>query len=462
MRTLGVAVAATVWGLGVAPTAAPPPPAPGLPAALRDYRLPLAHTRLENGLRVVVSEDHASPVVAVNVMYRAGVRAESPGRSGLAHFFEHLMFQGTATVDRENYARTINGLGGRYNGATRIDYANYYTVAPANALDLLLWMEADRMRGLKLTAEVLENQRAVVLEEVTQSLEHSGAGQPLGEALQALAFSKWRNAHSGYGELADLRAATLEDMRAFYDRFYVPSNAVLVVVGDCDPARVFARAERYFGPLERTPAPPVADVSEAVPGREERSAVQKVTSHRAPVIGIGYRLPARTTRPFLALSMLNTILGRDERGLLRRALVDERQLATSVTASFHDLGNDLDFDGPMLYTIVVEARPGRSTAEVLGVVDEVMAHVRERLTAGDLADARVGHAMWFLGQLAGPGNAHATRARTIAAFTLFDGTPDGVNGVLPGTAALTVADLQAAAQTYLVPSNRVWVARQPE
>jgi predicted Zn-dependent peptidase len=251
-------------------------------------------------------------------------------------------------------------------------------------------------------------------------------------------------------------------MRAFYDRLYLPSNAVLVVVGDCDAARVFARAERYFGPLESTPAPPAADVSEDVPGREERSAVQKAISSRAPVIGIGYRLPARTTRAFPALSVLNTVLGRDARGLLRRALVDEKQLATSVTASFHDLGNDLDFDGPMLYTIMVEVSAGHSPAEILGEVDGVMARVRQGLSSADLADARLRHAMWFLDQLAGPGNAHATRAKTIGAFTLFEGTPEGINRVLPETAALTDEDLRAAARTYLVSSNRVWIARQPE
>jgi len=436
--------------------------AAGIPAPLLDYRLPLAWARLDNGLQVVVSEDHSAPVVAVNVMFRAGVRAESKGRSGLAHFFEHLMFQGTVAMDKRDYARTINGVGGRYNGATRIDYANYYTAAPAHALDLLLWIEADRMRGLKLTPDVLENQRAVVLEEVKQAVEQAGPARPPGEVLQTLAFGKWANTHNGYGDLADLQSATLADMRQFYDRFYVPSNAVLVVVGDCDPQRVIARAREYFGPLPKTPPPKPGDVAESVPGREERSSVERVRGARAVTLAVGYRLPSRRSREFAAMSLLQTILGRDGRGRLQRVLLEGGRLAASVSVTFHDLGNDFDFDGPMLCTITVQGVPGRGADELLAGIDRVVSEVQAGIPDAEIADARLRHAMWFFDQVAGPGNPYAARARTIAAFALFDGAAGTVNEVLPGMARLTSRDLQSAARKFLAPSNRVWHARVPQ
>ncbi len=434
--------------------------APPATTAWDAYRMPVAHRRLDNGLQVVVSVDRAAPVVAVTVMYRAGIRAESPGRSGLAHFFEHLMFQGTAALDKREYARAINGVGGRFNGATRMDYASYYTAAPSHALDLLLWIEADRMRGLSITPAVLENQRAVVLEEIRQA-----ANQPfasLDEQLQRLAFARWENAHNGYGEVADLEAATLDDMRAFYDRLYVPSNAVLVVVGDCDPERVFARATEYFGDVPAVPAPRRTEVSEQVPAMAERSAEIVEPAARGRVLAIGYRLPPRMSKPFLSLALLDTLLGRNARGLLSRTLVQERALATSVAASFHALGNDFDFDGPMLYTVRVDQTDRGAAADVIGVVDAAIGRIqREGISDNELAEARRRYVTWFLDQVAGPGNPHQTRGRMLAAFALFDDNPEDVNRVLPEVMALTAADLQSAARSYLAAANRVWIQGRP-
>ena len=459
-RLIQASVVLAAWSVaGTAGVARPAPAA--VPRELVEFRIPVVHATLENGLRIVVSEDHAAPVVAVNVMYRAGTRVETPGRSGLAHYFEHLMFQGTRALDRDEYARAITGLGGRYNGATRVDYANYYTVAPANALDLLLWIEADRMQGLELTPQAVENQRAVVIEEVRQSLNQPATGVDGGLEFNRLAFGKWQNAHDGYGDLADLQSATLDDFVAFYRRFYVPANAVLVVAGDCRAADVISKARTYFGKLPARPAPEFADVRETVPGQAERSVVVQDGRARGPVLTVGYRLPPRGTRALAALSVLQTLLTRDPRGLLVRALVDDTRVATSVSASFHALGNDFDFDGPMLYTIRADLSAGRTAAEALAVIDRVIARIQRGVTAGELADSRLRFATWFLDQVAGPGNPYATRAKMLAAFTLFDGTPHGVNRILPGALSLSAEDLQAIARTYLVPSNRVWLERRP-
>jgi zinc protease len=432
-----------------------------LPIAIRNYRVPIVHTTLRNGLHVVVSVERGSPIVAVNVMYGAGYRSETPGRSGLAHLFEHLMFQGTDAVGRNDYAGTINGLGGRFFGATRSDYASYYSVAPANALDLLLWIEADRMRSLKLTRETLDNQRAVVREEVRMSLNQPAAAFDSSDLLPGLTFAKWPNAHNSYGDVADLEATTVEDMVAFRRRYYAPSNAVLVVVGGCDVARVLTRAREYFEPISAGEPPAKVDLSERAPG-EERSTVQVDRKARNSAIAIAYRLPPRLSRDFLALSLVHTLMTRDERGLLPRALIDETGVATRVAASFHALGNDFDALDPMLYSIRIDCSPHRRAADVLAHVDRVVGRIAQGVSAQDMALARLRFGVWWLDQLGASSSPYASRARMLAAFTLFDGAPDGVNRILPTVATLTADDLARAARTYLAPANRVWIERRTQ
>ncbi len=207
------------------------------------FSVPVVYKKLPNGLRVVVSENHAAPVVVVELMYRIGFRIEPKGRTGFAHLFEHLMFQGSEHVAKFEHVRIVNENGGTLNGSTRFDHTNYFEVMPSNALELAMWLEADRMRSLKITPETLKNQQDVVSEEVRVNVLNQpyGAFEWLG--LPQKANTNWYNAHNFYGDLSELEAATLDDVKKFFDTYYAPNNAVLVVSGDTTPDEVMKLAE---------------------------------------------------------------------------------------------------------------------------------------------------------------------------------------------------------------------------
>src|SRR6266536_2961215 len=211
-----------------------------------NFSVPVVYHKLPNGLRVVVSENHAAPVVIVEVMYRIGFRIEPKDRTGFAHLFEHLMFQGSEHVAKFEHVRIVNENGGVLNGSTRFDHTNYFEVMPSNALELAMWLEADRMKSLKITPETLKNQQDVVKEEVRVNvLNHF------------------------YGDLAELEAANLDDVKKFYDTYYAPNNAVLVVSGDTTPDEVMKLAEKHFGAIPSRPLPPRPDIKEP-PQKEEK------------------------------------------------------------------------------------------------------------------------------------------------------------------------------------------------
>src|SRR5690606_39434819 len=190
--------------------------------------VPVQRHTLQNGLRVVLSEDHSAPIACVAVYYHVGMRLEPPGRTGFAHLFEHLMFQGSPNMGKMELVRHVQQNGGTLNGSTRYDYTNYFEVMPANAVDLALWMEADRMRGPVITQAELDNQRDVVKNEIRVNVLNQPYGSFPWLEMQERAFHNWHNSHNGYGDMADLDAATLEDVQAFFDAYYSPANAVLV------------------------------------------------------------------------------------------------------------------------------------------------------------------------------------------------------------------------------------------
>ncbi|MDP2389717.1 MAG: pitrilysin family protein, partial [Acidobacteriota bacterium] len=231
-----------------------------LPAAAQGFKVPVDYFTLPNGLKVVVSEDHAAPVVLVEVMYNIGFRVEPKGRTGFAHLFEHMMFQGSAQVKKMEHVSLLQEAGGIVNGSTRFDYTNYYQSLPANALERAIWLEADRMRSLDVSAENLKNQQNVVSEEVRVNVLNQPHGGFEWLDIWERANTNWHNAHNFYGDLKELEAATLEDVRSFFKTYYAPNNAVLVVVGDTTAAEVRRLAEKHFGSIPRQPLPPPADI----------------------------------------------------------------------------------------------------------------------------------------------------------------------------------------------------------
>jgi zinc protease len=447
MRTSVLAVCL----LAVAATAA---------SAQSTFSVPVVYNKLPNGLRVVVSENHAAPVVVVEVMYRIGFRIEPKDRTGFAHLFEHLMFQGSEHVAKFEHVRIVNENGGTLNGSTRFDHTNYFEVMPSNALELAMWLEADRMRALKISAETLKNQQDVVSEEVRVNVLNQpyGAFEWLG--LPQKANTNWYNAHNFYGDLSDLQAANLDDVKKFYETYYAPNNAVLVVSGDTTPDEVMKLAAKQFGSIPSRPLPPRPDIKEP-PQTAEKSFTESDKLARTPAVAFGYHLPDRMTRDFFALSLLDPLLVGDESAKLYQALIKENQIASDVSGGFnYGLGNNFDYNGPMLYTFRVDYRPDLKGVDVLKVVDKVIASIQEHgITEDELKQAKVNFRSSFLENLESQGG--FGRADLLAALALYDDDPNKINTILTDIDAVTAAQVQAAAKKYLVPTNRTIIDRRP-
>src|SRR6266566_6212623 len=272
--------------------------ADALPAQTADstrFSVPVVYRKLPNGLRVVVSEDHSAPVVTVEVMYRIGFRIEPRNRTGFAHLFEHMMFQGSGHVGKFEHVSTVNENGGILNGSTRFDHTNYFEVLPSNALELALWLESDRMRSLKITPENLKNQQNVVSEEVRVNVLNQPYGGFEWLDLNEKANTNWYNAHNFYGDLSEIEAATLDDVKKFFDTYYAPNNAVLVVAGDAKPDEVVTLAQKYFGGIPSRPLPPPPDISEPAQ-TDEKTFTETDKLARTPALAFGYHLPPRLSR----------------------------------------------------------------------------------------------------------------------------------------------------------------------
>jgi zinc protease len=432
-------------------------------ASAQSFSVPVVYRKLPNGLRVVVSENHAAPVVVVEVMYRIGFRIEPRNRTGFAHLFEHLMFQGSEHVGKFEHVRIVNENGGVLNGSTRFDHTNYFEVMPSNALELAMWLEADRMRSLKITPENLKNQQDVVSEEVRVNV----LNQPYAAfdwlGLPQKANTNWYNAHNFYGDLSDLQAATLDDVKQFFDTYYAPNNAVLVVTGDATVDDVMKLAEKHFGAIPQRQLPARPDIKEPAQ-TAEKSFNESDKLARTPAVAFGYHLPERMTKDFFALSLLDPLLVSDESAKMYQALVKENQIASNVSGGFnYALGNNFDYNGPMLYTFRVDYRPDLKGDDVLKVVDKVIAAVQEHgVSDEELKQAKVNFRSSFLESLEGGIIPGFGRADLLAALALYDDEPNRINTILSELDKVTSADVQQAAKKYLVPANRTSIDRRPE
>src|SRR6478672_3510273 len=431
-----------------------------MPVSAQTFSVPVVYKKLPNGLRVVISENHAAPVVVVELMYRIGFRIEPKDRTGFAHLFEHMMFQGSEHVPKFEHVKIVNENGGTLNGSTRFDHTNYFELMPSNALELAMWLEADRMRSLKITPETLKNQQDVVSEEVRVNVLNQpyGAFEWLG--LPQKANTNWYNAHNFYGDLHDLEAATLEDVKQFFDTYYAPNNAVLVVSGDTTPDEVMKLAEKHFGAIPSRPVPARPDIKEPAQ-TAEKSFTEADKLARTPALAFGYHLPDRMTKDFFALTLLDPLLVSDESAKLYQALVKENQVASNVQGGFnYGLGNNFDYNGPMLYTFRVDYRPDLKGTDALKIVDKVINAVQEHgITEEELRQAKVNFRSSFLENIEGGGIPGFGRADLLAALALYDDNPNRINTILTDLDKVTAAQVQQAAKKYLVPSNRTIIDR---
>ncbi|MEY4637449.1 MAG: hypothetical protein RJA55_3247 [Acidobacteriota bacterium] len=432
-----------------------------MPAAAQGFKVPVDYFTLPNGLKVVVSEDRTAPVVLVEVMYNIGFRVEPKGRTGFAHLFEHMMFQGSAQVKKMEHVSLLQEAGGVVNGSTRFDYTNYFQALPSNGLERALWLEADRMRSLDVSAENLRNQQNVVSEEVRVNVLNQPHGGFEWLDIWERANTNWHNAHNFYGDLKELEAATLEDVRAFFKTYYAPNNAVLVVVGDTTSAEVRRLAEKHFGSIPRQPLPPPADISEP-PQTATKQFTREDKLARTPALAAAWHLPARFTKDFFALSVLDPLLNSDDSARMYRKLVRDERLAMSSQGGFNFLGSNFDMKGPMLYTMRVDYLNDKTADQVLAAIESVLADVRDKgITPAELEQAKTTIRSGFLDELESGGMPRFGRANLMAAFALFDDDPGRINTILDELEKVTVEDVTAAAGRWLVPTNRTSIDSRP-
>jgi predicted Zn-dependent peptidase len=341
---------------------------------------------LANGLRVVLAPDRSAPVVGVAVVYDVGIRSEPQGRTGFAHLFEHLMFQGSANLEKLAHFRHVQGSGGTFNGSTHLDYTDYYEMLPSNALERALFLEADRMRGPRLTEENLRNQVDVVKEEIRVNVLNRPYGGFPWLKLPPVLFETFPNAHDGYGSFDDLEAATVADAAEFFERYYAAGNAVLAVAGDLDVTRATELVERHFGDVPARPAPPRPSFTEPDLADERRqSYVDKLAP--LPAFASAWRVPDPVTdfAAYLPYVVLAEVLTDGDASRLIKRLVLKDRLATSVGGYVSFMGEAFDVRDPTALLLQAHLPPGGSVDRVLAVADEEVDRVaQDGLEPGEL------------------------------------------------------------------------------
>ncbi len=346
---------------------------------------PVTRATLDNGLRVVVSEDRSSPVVAVAVYYDVGFRSEPEGRTGFAHLFEHLMFQGSANLGKTEHFTQVQGNGGTLNGSTHLDYTNYYELMPSGALELALFLEADRMRSVALTQENLDNQVAVVQNEIRVNVMNRPYGGFPWILLPPVLYATFTNSHNGYGDFVDLESATLQDAQGFFDRYYAPGNAVLSVVGDVDPEEVLRLAAQHFGDIPARDVPARGDFAEPPPAGEVRH-VHHDPLAPAPAVAVAWRVPdPADLEAYLPYVVLAEVLTDGDASRLQDRMLMKDRTATSIGGYLGIMGDPLDARDPTPFLIEVHHPAEVSADVVLATVDEELA----RLAADGLDDAEL-------------------------------------------------------------------------
>jgi len=439
------AATAAVLALDASVLRAEPPPA-------AEFKVPVEYYKLPNGLRVVLSQDHTSPTVCVAVYYRIGFRVEPKDRTGFAHLFEHMMFQGSQNLGKMEFFKMVQQNGGVLNGSTRFDFTNYFEILPSNKLETALWAEADRMNGLAVTEDNLKNQQGVVGNEVKVNVINRPYGGFPWLDMPQYANTNWYNAHNFYGDLKDIEAATLTDVQAFFKTYYAPNNAALAVVGDFEPKQAREWIEKYFGGIRESNLPPQPDLSEPKQDKEKRASRVDPLAKR-PAIAVAYHMPERNTPEYYAMGLLDQILIEGDDSLEYQELVQKQGLTAQVNGGINYLGNMYNYKGPMLFMADLRYDPATSPDAIVKAFDSAIEPIRNKPVDKAVLDrARVklrSDLYDNMGTLGGFG-----LADLLASFALFDDNPGRINSLLSEFDKVTPELIQKTAQEYLRPGNR--------
>ncbi len=422
------------------------------PPATSGFNVPVEYYRLPNGLKVVLSPDHSTPTVVLGVYYNIGFRIEPRDRTGFAHLFEHMMFQGSQNLGKMEFIRLVQQNGGVLNGSTRFDFTNYFEVVPSNKLETVLWAEADRMKGLAITQDNLKNQQGVVENEVKVNVLNRPYGGFPWLDMPQYANTNWHNAHNFYGDLKDLEAATLTDVSQFFKTYYAPNNAAMAVVGDFDPAEAKKFIEKYFAAIPSAPQKAQPDLTEPKQDKEKRTSKIDPLAKR-PAIAIAYHMPERNTPEYYAMGLLDQILLQGEDSLLYQELAKRRGYSNQVEGGINLLGNMFNYKGPMLWIVSMIHDSTSKPDDIVNSLESVVAPLRTKpVTQAQLDRAMVkfrSNLYDDLSQFNGFG-----RADMLASFALFDDNPARINDIETQLRKVTPALIQKTAAEYLEPSNR--------
>jgi zinc protease len=399
--------------------------------------------KLKNGLRVLLMEDHSTPVYAIALVYNVGSRVERPGHTGFAHLFEHMMFQGSANVGKGEHLQLIQENGGGMNGTTNEDRTNYFELLPANQLDLGLFLEADRLRSLAITQANLDNQRATVQEERRLRVDNQPYGKS-SEALQNLMYDNFAYKHSTIGSMADLNAASVQDVQQFFKTYYAPNNAVLALVGDFKTADALKKVEKCFGDIPSQPEPPALDVTEPKQESERRLTITDDFA-KLPMLTVAYKTTQANTPNFFALDLSMSILCDGHSSRLYQRIVKQDKLAVQID------GGMQRSRGVSMAQIEAMSPQGTDLKKVESAIyDEISKLAKNGPEDWEMEKVRNGERM----QQVSKTSSDLTRAATMAEDVIFFADPTLMYTDVKRYDAITKDDIRHAAQQYLTENNR--------
>lgn len=423
----------------------------------KTFQVPVEYYKLKNGLKVILSQDRTAPTVAVAVYYNIGFRIEPKNRTGFAHLFEHMMFQGSENLGKMEFIKLVQQNGGILNGSTRFDFTNYFEVMPSHKLETALWAEADRMKGLDITQENLTNQQGVVKNEVKVNVLNQPYGGFPWLDMPQYANKNWYNAHNFYGDLADLDSAKLEDVDSFFKTYYAPNNAALAVVGDFEIEDAKKWIAQYFDAIPSATLPPQPDITEPRQEAEKREIKEDKLANK-PAIAIAYKMPDRGTPEYYAMGLIDQIMLQGQDSKLFNKLVQEKGYTGSVDGGINYLGNMYNYNGPMLWMADLVHDATVPADSIVTVFDEAigeLANVTSEDT--DLAIVKLRSALYST--LGGNG---IGRADLLASFALFDDDPSRINTIEEEFRKITPDVIKKTVTEYLRPTNRTILIVDPK
>ena len=415
------------------------------------FKVPVEYYKLDNGLKVILSQDKTSPTAIVAVYYNIGFRIEPKDRTGFAHLFEHMMFQGSKNLGKMEFVKLVQQNGGVLNGSTRFDFTNYFEIVPSHKLETMLWAEADRMRGLDITQDNLTNQQGVVKNEVKVNVLNQPYGGFPWLDMPQYANTNWYNAHNFYGDLEDLDAANLEDVAAFFKTYYAPNHAAISVVGDFEMEETKAWIEKYFGNIPSAEIPPQPDITE--PRQEkEKEFIKNDSLANKPAIALAYHMPARNSKEYYAMGLLDQILVQGDNSLLAQKLEKEKGFTSDVSGGINYLGNMFNYKGPMLWMYNLTYDSDTARDDILEAIDEVMSELKTTVSQEmiDKAIVKIRSQLYDdIGGTFGLG-----RADLLCSFALFDDDPARINTLEDEFKKISPEVVKATIDEYLTKNNR--------